>query len=136
MTDPQHLTDRYVSIWNEPDSDARNRTIRELWTEDGAHVLQPPEEMRATAATLGMEPKLEIRGHRALEARVARSHEEFVASGQFTFRSQGDATRIGDVVKFHWEAIDADGRVAGVGLDFLVLDDDGRIRVDYQFIES
>jgi hypothetical protein len=92
--------------------------------------------MRATAATLGMEPKLEVRGHRALEARVARSHEEFVASGQFTFRSQGDAARIGDVVKFHWEAIDADGQVAGVRLDFLVLDDDGRIGVEYQFIES
>jgi hypothetical protein len=28
------------------------------------------------------------------------------------------------------------GEVAGVGLDFLVLAPDGRIRCDYQFVES
>jgi hypothetical protein len=28
------------------------------------------------------------------------------------------------------------GDVAGVGLEFLLLDADGRIRLDYQFIES
>jgi CheY-like chemotaxis protein len=30
----------------------------------------------------------------------------------------------------------ADGSVAGVGLEFLVIDANGRIRCDYQFIES
>jgi hypothetical protein len=136
MNDPKDIADRYVSIWNEPDADVRRRTIQELWTEDGRHVLQPPEDVRSTAATLGFDAKLEARGHPALEARVARSHEEFVASGQFTFRSRDDAEGLDDVVKFHWEAIDRDGAVAGVGLEFLVLDDDGRIRADYQFIES
>jgi hypothetical protein len=136
MTDPKLLTDRYVAIWNEPDAAARRDTIRELWAEDGRHVLQPPQEIRATAATLGLDAKLEAQGHDELEARVTRSHEEFVASGQFTFRSRDDAAALDGVVKFHWEAVDRDGAVAGVGLDFLVLDDDGRIRVDYQFIES
>jgi hypothetical protein len=28
------------------------------------------------------------------------------------------------------------GEVAGVGLEILILDDDGRIRIDYQFIEA
>jgi hypothetical protein len=29
----------------------------------------------------------------------------------------------------------SDGQVAAVGLEILMLDDDGRIRIDYQFIE-
>jgi hypothetical protein len=29
----------------------------------------------------------------------------------------------------------SDGEVVAVGLEILVLDDDGRIRIDYQFIE-
>jgi hypothetical protein len=32
--------------------------------------------------------------------------------------------------------VSADGEVAGVGLAILVLTPDGRIRLDYQFIES
>jgi hypothetical protein len=136
MTDPQNLADRYTAVWNEPDPETRRRTVRELWTEDGVHLLQPPQEVVAAAARLAIEPSFEARGHAALEARVGRAYDEFVASGQFVFRSRDDATRLGDVVKWHWEAIDADGRIGGVGLEFVVLDDDGRIRLDYQFIES
>jgi hypothetical protein len=40
------------------------------------------------------------------------------------------------VVKLHWEALSPDGEVAAVGLDFLVLAGDGRIRRVYTFIES
>ncbi len=41
------------------------------------------------------------------------------------------------MVKFNWEMIPADGgEVAGAGLEVLVLDKDGRIKTDYQFIES
>jgi hypothetical protein len=32
--------------------------------------------------------------------------------------------------------VDADGQVAAVGLEFLVLEAGGRARLDYQFIES
>jgi hypothetical protein len=42
-----------------------------------------------------------------------------------------------DAVKLAWEAgRTSDGEVAGSGVDVLLLDADGRIRVDYQFIES
>ena len=41
------------------------------------------------------------------------------------------------MVKFRWEMVSTtDGSVAGIGLEFLVIDADGRIRSDYQFIES
>jgi hypothetical protein len=32
--------------------------------------------------------------------------------------------------------VTADGEVAGVGLEFVMLDADGRVRLDYQFIEG
>ena len=40
------------------------------------------------------------------------------------------------MVKFRWQMVSKDGEVAGVGLEFLVLAHDGRIRRDFQFIES
>jgi hypothetical protein len=49
---------------------------------------------------------------------------------------RGKAARVGDVVKFSWAMVRTDGQVAAVGLEFLVLEADGRARLDYQFIES
>ncbi|MFD9740662.1 hypothetical protein [Umezawaea sp. NPDC059074] len=135
--DPQELTDRYVAVWNEPDADVRRDTIRELWADDATHVLRPPQDIRQAVEGLGfIATALEARGHAALEFRVTRAHEEFVAPGTFTFSSRGNADRLHDVVKFTWEMVSSDGEVAGVGLEVLVLDQDGRIRTDYQFIEG
>jgi hypothetical protein len=53
-----------------------------------------------------------------------------------SFRRRDDVERLHDVVKFHWEAVSPDGEVTAVGLDFLVLGAEGRIRRDYVFIES
>jgi hypothetical protein len=132
--DAKLLADRYVAIWNEPDPGVRHRTVRELWTEDGVHLLEPPQEAREAAAKLAIDALFEARGHDALEARVARAYDEFVASGQFVFRPRDDAKRLGDVVKFHWEALDQNGEAFGVGLNFLVLAADGRIERDYVFV--
>jgi hypothetical protein len=44
-----------------------------------------------------------------------------------SFRGRDDDERLGDVVKFHWEAVAKDGEAFGVGLNFLVLAADGRI---------
>jgi hypothetical protein len=61
---------------------------------------------------------------------------EFVAPGEFRFRSCANAAQLGDVVKFGWEMVPAGGgEAAAAGLEFLVLDARGRIRLDYQFIE-
>jgi hypothetical protein len=116
------LADRYVA----------------LWTEDGSHILQPPLAMREIAASagLGMAATLEARGHAELEARAATSYEEWVGSAGLSFRRRDDVYRLHDVVKFHWKAVSPDGEVVAVGLVFLVLGTDVRIRRDYVFIES
>jgi len=122
----------------EPNPDVRRGIIGELWAVDGAHVLEPPREIRDAAKALGFRPPaLHARGYDALEARVTRAHEEFVAPGRFAFRPRDDASRLNDVVKFHWEMVPAGGgAVSAVGLEILVLDLEERIKVDYQFIET
>jgi hypothetical protein len=132
------LADRYVALWNEPDPERRRRMIGELWTEDGSQILQPPQEIREIAASsgIGMAATLEARGPAELEARAATSYEQWVGSDGLSFRRRDDVDRLHDVVKFHWEAVSQDGQVTAVGLVFLILATDGRIRRDYVFIES
>ena len=144
MTDTQafvarsaaELAEKYVALWNEPDADRRRQMIAKLWTEDGAHILQPPQEIRAIAAQpgLGMMAILKAQGHEEIEARAASAYEHWVGSEGLSFRGRDDADRLGDVVKLHWEALAKDGTVSAVGLSFLVLAADGRIERDYTFI--
>ena len=53
-----------------------------------------------------------------------------------SFRPRDDASHIGDAVKFNWEGVSPSGEVLAVGLEFVILAPDGRIRTNYQFIES
>jgi hypothetical protein len=130
------LAERYVALWNEPDTDGRRRLIAELWTEDGRHILQPPQEIREIAARpgIGLSAILEARGYEEIEARAASAYEHWVGSEGLSFRGRDDAERLGDVVKFHWEAVAKDGTVFAVGLNFLLLAADGRIERDYTFV--
>lgn len=137
MSDAQELADRYVAVWNQPDPDTRRKAIQELWTEDGVHLLEPPEEIVKRAAEIGITATLEARGHEALVRRVTRAYDEFVAPGQFEFRRHGEVATLHDMVKLRWAMVPAGGgEVLAVGIDLLLLAPDGRIRRDYQFIEA
>jgi hypothetical protein len=47
-----------------------------------------------------------------------------------------NGVRLNDVLKFNWEMVSPNGEVAAIGLEFVILDSEGRrIRLDYQFIE-
>ena len=130
------LAEKYVALWNEPDADRRRRMIAELGTQDGRHILQPPQEIRATAAQpgIGLTALLQARGYEEIEARAASAYEHWVGSEGLSFRARDDAARLGDVVKFHWEAVARNDEVLVTGLSFLVLAADGRIERDYTFI--
>jgi hypothetical protein len=130
------LAEKYLALWNEPDAERRRRMIAELWTEDGRHILQPPQEIREIAARpgLGLTAILEARGLEEIEARAASAYNHWVGSEGLSFRGRDDAERLGDVVKFHWEAVTKDGEAVAVGLNFLVLAADGRIERDYTFV--
>jgi hypothetical protein len=135
-TQAAELAEKYMALWNEPDAEERRRTIAELWTENGRHVLQPPQEIREIAAQpgVGLRAILEATGYEEIEARAASAYEHWVGSEGLSFRGRDDADRLGDVVKFHWEAVAKDGELFAVGLNFLVLAGDGRIERDYTFV--
>jgi hypothetical protein len=113
------LIERYVAQWHEPDRAARRRRIEEIWTPDGANFTR----------------SFEVRGHDALEERVRAAYEKWVRDGGCVFRPR-HADRHHDAVRFVWDmASRSDGKVISVGVEFLLLGSDGRIREDYQFIE-
>src|SRR4051812_13403902 len=109
------LAKKYLALWNQPDADRRRRMIAELWTEDGRHILQPPQDIRAIAAQpgIGLTAILEAQGYEEIEARAASAYEHWVGSEGLSFRGR-DAERLADVVKFHWEAVAKGGELFGV----------------------
>ena len=59
-----------------------------------------------------------------------------MGSGNFVFRLREAPVRLQDALSFGWEMVPAGGgEPAGGGREFLLLDADDRIRVDYQFID-
>jgi len=113
------LADRYVALWNLTDAGARRDAIASLWVPEGEHYVRT----------------LQVKGYAALEQRVIGSHEKNVRDGGFVFSATGDAQLLRDTVMFHWQMVPAaGGPVAAVGLEFLLLAEDGRIAIDYQFI--
>ena len=135
MQDANQLAARYAAVWNQPDPAQRRAAVAELWTDDAVHLLEPPEEARDAARALAINPVFAARGHAELTARVARAYEEWVERGGFSFRPRGDAARVADLVKFHWEMVTPDAEAVAAGLEVVLLAADGRIRLDYQLIE-
>lgn len=138
--DAKQLADRYVAQWNEGDPAARTALVRELWAPDAIHVLvDPPQEIRDAAAALAVPaPPLEARGFDALNARVARGYEMFIASGEHVFEAAEEPfVLLPNVLGLRWTMRSTrTGEIAGGGLDILALDDEGRIRTDHQFIDT
>src|SRR5918994_2324771 len=91
------LARKYVALWNEPDADRRRRMIAELWTEDGRHSPQPPQEIRRIAARpgLAMTAILEARGYEEIAARAASAYEHWVGSEGVRFPGGDDPERPG-----------------------------------------
>ena len=133
----EQLADRYMALLEGARRRPARRMIAELWAEDGSQILQPPQEMREIAASpgVGLAGRLEARGHCELRARATMSEEHWVGSEGLSFRSRDDAQRLGDVVKFHWEAAADDGSTTAAGLNVIVLAADGRVQRNYKFVD-
>jgi hypothetical protein len=97
------FTDGYIAVWSESDAERRGAMVRDLWTQDARQLLQPPIEIKDAATAIGMIPVLEIRGHEALERRISKAYERFVAPGIFVFRRRASPERIRDLVKLNWD---------------------------------
>lgn len=118
MSEMNQLVERYMQIWHEANPERRRKGIAALWAEDGVQFVSSRE----------------YRGYDELEERVASAHKQFVQEGSFVFRPSGNVAAHHNAVKFTWEMVPANGgEVAADGTIFLLLNDDGRIRQDYQF---
>ena len=133
------LADRYMALWSE----ARRRPApaddrRALDGGRGRQTSSRPQEMREIAASpgIGLAATVEARGHCELRARATTSYEHWVGSEGLSFRARDDAQRLGDVVKFHWEAVADDGSTAAAGLNVFVLAADGRVQRNYAFVDG
>ena len=118
MMEPQILADRYAALWNEPDARKRRCEIEALWNATGAHFVR-------TRA---------VHGYDALMERVTGSWERTVRDTGNQFRAHRNALQLHDAVMFNWDMVrENDQKVLARGLEFVVLDDAGRILADYQF---
>jgi hypothetical protein len=118
FADLTSFTDQYVDVWNEPDPDVREATIRRLWADDAVEFIESNE----------------YRGHDQLFTRVAAAYEEFVGGAGMLFRSAGDVVGHHDLVVFTLTMGPADGGPdVWSGVVVAVLDEDGRIRSEHQF---
>jgi hypothetical protein len=121
MNQAQKLADRYAAVWNEADAEARRKAIAELWAPAGRHFVKTRE----------------ARGYDELETRIIGAYEKNVRDRGNRFRAAKNAQLLQNVLTFNWEMVPAGGEeVLAVGLEFLVLDEEGRIVDDYQFIVS
>ena len=85
----------------------------------------------------GTSSQRERRRARGLEQRIRGSHEKNVRDDGNRFRAAPGARRLHDVVTFYWEMLPAGAAtVLATGQEFLIVDDEDRILVDYQFIPA
>jgi len=114
---PELVADTYVSIWSEPDAHNRRSVIAQLWAADGTEYVEGAQ----------------FRGHDALEARVSQAYAEFVASGKYLVTRSDDMALFGDLIMLTIQLIATDdGAIAWAARVFLLMDDQSRIRADYQ----
>jgi hypothetical protein len=117
MFDAQALADRYVAAWNERDADRRRNAIAALWS---------PGALRHPGVR-------EAREYEVLDKRILGLRETTVGRGGNRFRAARNANGLSDVVTFRWEMLAPDSEtVLASGLEFLIVDDEGRILVDHQ----
>jgi hypothetical protein len=112
------LVDRYVAVWNEPNATRRLQLVAALWHERAARYNHTAEQI----------------GREAIAQAVRSTYEHFGAKG-YRFRALHNTVGHHNAVKFSWEMIDRTGMTDSIGTTFLLLDENGWIRLDYQFTD-
>ena len=103
------VVDTYLTAYGEPDPGRRAQLVAEAWEPDG-RLVDPPAvgEGHAGISALADAVQQQFRGHRFRRASAVDAHH--------------------DVLRFAWELVGPDGRVALIGTDFGQVGPDGRLR--------
>lgn len=103
------LADGYIAMWNETDADRRQALIARIWN--------PQARYR--------DPLLQGDGHDGLDAMVRSVQAQYPAH---RFRRTGPVEVHGGRLRFAWELGLADVEPMVAGVDFGLLDGEGRLR--------
>jgi hypothetical protein len=99
----------YIASWNDPDPNRRAELIATVWREDGRYV----------------DPLTEAHGREQIAAMIAAVQQQLPGS---TMSLVGEIRSHHDIAAFRWQMVSAGGPPLFTGLDFALLDTDGRLR--------
>jgi hypothetical protein len=107
---------RYLTAWNTTDAAERRTALQQLFTSDVRYT----------------DPMADVEGHDGIDATIAAVQARFPG---FVFRPLGRPEAHHQQVRFGWE-LGPEGQEAPIaGSDVAVLDDDGRIRAVFGFLD-
>ena len=107
--DQATIVDRYFSAWNERDALARAEAVANAFTDDARYC----------------DPLADVTGHAAIASMMGALQDQH-AGLSLRVSSAIDAHH--DLLRFGWEAVDAEGNVTVAGIDIAKVSDDGRVR--------
>ena len=114
------LVESYFKLWGTTDDNERHAYATKLFTENAVHYAAPANE--------------KFSGIDQIEANIARVNTENIQKAGLKFRAGGFVPNHNSV-QVQWEVTDPGGaKVLGAGRDFLLLDEDGRIKALYMFM--
>jgi SnoaL-like polyketide cyclase len=116
MRTTAEFADRYFTMWNETEAEARRRLVAKIWTPD-AHFIGPVAEGR---------------GHDRIDAALAALQHRFAGHA---LRATGPADSVGAYLRLPWILAGADGAAVARGTDIGTLSPDGRLQAAVSFFD-
>jgi hypothetical protein len=118
MSDITGTIERYITLWNETDADARVRGIAEVFAPNATYT----------------DPLADVAGHAGIGAVISGAQGQFVG---FTFKLLTAVDSNHHIARFSWELIPAGGGESVViGSDVAIFGEDGKISGVYGFLDK
>ena len=116
MTDPRHIAERYIALWNEPDAAIRQQLLAQDWAADATYA----------------DPMMGGRGTAEIDGLIGGVQAQFP---NFSFRLTGKPDGHGEHMRFSWSLGPGDYVDAPIeGTDFVTVRD-GRIAAVTGFLD-
>ena len=115
--DTTALVETYLQVWNETDPAARRTAIQAVFTPDATYT----------------DPLADVAGVDGIDAVISAVQAQFAG---LRFSPTGVADAHHHTARFGWALGDSGSEPLVVGFDVAVLDEDGRIRAIYGFLDK